>query len=95
MPRVSGFLSSIDVTRVILVPKTFVAMMLALEAARRRRVMALHAQTLVAFDLPDEILPTRHGYPFKTRIPTKTRVQEPRIRYNRLCHQPAAEGVLD
>jgi hypothetical protein len=47
------------------------------EAAQRRRVMALHAQTLVAVEWPDEILPTRYGYPFKTRIPTKTRVQEP------------------
>ena len=32
---------------------------------------ALHPQTLMAFRLAGDLLPTRYGYPFKIRIPTK------------------------
>ena len=40
---------------------------------------ALHPQTLMAFRLSDDILPTRHGYPFKLRIPTKLGFKNPKF----------------
>ena len=40
---------------------------------------ALHPPRLMAFRLLDEILPTRHGYPFKVRIPTKSGFKNPRF----------------
>ncbi|HEX5325472.1 MAG TPA: molybdopterin-dependent oxidoreductase [Acetobacteraceae bacterium] len=40
---------------------------------------ALHPQTIMAFKLSDEILPTRHGYPFKIRIPTKLGFKGPKF----------------
>ncbi len=40
---------------------------------------ALHPQTLMAFRLAGEILPQRHGYPFKLRIPTKLGFKNPKF----------------
>ena len=40
---------------------------------------ALHPQTLMAFKLSDETLPTRYGYPFKIRIPTKLGFKNPKF----------------
>jgi DMSO/TMAO reductase YedYZ molybdopterin-dependent catalytic subunit len=40
---------------------------------------ALHPQTLMAFKLSDESLPTRYGYPFKIRIPTKLGFKNPKF----------------
>jgi DMSO/TMAO reductase YedYZ molybdopterin-dependent catalytic subunit len=40
---------------------------------------ALHPQTLMAFRLADDILPTRHGYPFKIRMPTKLGFKNPKF----------------
>ena len=40
---------------------------------------ALHPQTLMAFQLSDDILPTRYGYPFKIRIPTKLGFKNPKF----------------
>lgn len=40
---------------------------------------ALHPQTLMAFKLADEIIPRRHGYPFKLRIPTKLGFKNPKF----------------
>ncbi len=40
---------------------------------------ALHPQTLMAFRLHDEVLPQRHGYPFKLRIPTKLGFKNPKF----------------
>ena len=40
---------------------------------------ALHPQTLMAFKLSDDILPTRHGYPLKIRIPTKLGFKNPKF----------------
>ena len=40
---------------------------------------ALHPQTLMAFRLSDEILPTRYGHPFKIRIPTKLGFKSPKF----------------
>jgi DMSO/TMAO reductase YedYZ molybdopterin-dependent catalytic subunit len=40
---------------------------------------ALHPQTLMAFRLADQILPRRHGYPFKLRIPTKLGFKNPKF----------------
>jgi len=40
---------------------------------------ALHPQTLMAFKLADEILPTEHGFPFKIRIPTKLGFKNPKF----------------
>jgi DMSO/TMAO reductase YedYZ molybdopterin-dependent catalytic subunit len=40
---------------------------------------ALHPQTLMAFKLGNDILPTRHGYPFKIRIPTKLGFKNPKF----------------
>jgi Oxidoreductase molybdopterin binding domain len=40
---------------------------------------ALHPQTLMAFRLSDEILPTKYGYPFNIRIPTKLGFKNPKF----------------
>lgn len=40
---------------------------------------AMHPQTLMAFRLSDEILPTRYGYPFKIRVPTKLGFKNPKF----------------
>jgi len=40
---------------------------------------ALHPQTIMAFRLADEILPTRYGYPFKLRVPTKLGFKNPKF----------------
>lgn len=40
---------------------------------------ALHPQTIMAFRLSDEVLPTRYGYPFKIRIPTKLGFKNPKF----------------
>lgn len=40
---------------------------------------ALHPQTIMAFKLSDEILPTKYGYPFKIRIPTKLGFKNPKF----------------
>ena len=40
---------------------------------------ALHPQTLMAFRLHDEVLPQRHGFPFKLRIPTKLGFKNPKF----------------
>jgi DMSO/TMAO reductase YedYZ molybdopterin-dependent catalytic subunit len=40
---------------------------------------ALHPQTIMAFKLSDEILPTQYGYPFKIRIPTKLGFKNPKF----------------
>ncbi len=40
---------------------------------------ALHPQTIMAFKLSDDILPTRYGYPFKIRIPTKLGFKNPKF----------------
>jgi DMSO/TMAO reductase YedYZ molybdopterin-dependent catalytic subunit len=40
---------------------------------------ALHPQTLMAFKLADEILPRKHGFPFKLRIPTKLGFKNPKF----------------
>ncbi len=39
---------------------------------------ALHPQTIMAFKLSDEILPTEFGFPFKIRIPTKLGFKNPK-----------------
>jgi len=40
---------------------------------------ALHPQTIMAFKLSDEILPTEYGFPFKIRIPTKLGFKQPKF----------------
>ena len=40
---------------------------------------ALHPQTIMAFKLADEFLPTKYGYPFKIRIPTKLGFKNPKF----------------
>jgi DMSO/TMAO reductase YedYZ molybdopterin-dependent catalytic subunit len=40
---------------------------------------ALHPQTLSAFGLSDDILPTRHGCPFTIRIATKLAFRNPKL----------------
>jgi DMSO/TMAO reductase YedYZ molybdopterin-dependent catalytic subunit len=40
---------------------------------------ALHPQTIMAFQLSDEILPTEFGFPFKIRIPTKLGFKQPKF----------------
>lgn len=40
---------------------------------------ALHPQTLMAFRLHDEVLPQRHGFPLKLRIPTKLGFKNPKF----------------
>ena len=39
---------------------------------------ALHPQTIMAFQLSDETLPTQYGYPIKIRIPTKLGFKNPK-----------------
>ena len=39
---------------------------------------ALHPQTIMAFELSDETLPTKYGFPFKMRIPTKLGFKNPK-----------------
>jgi len=40
---------------------------------------ALHPQTIMAFQLSDEVLPTEYGFPFKIRIPTKLGFKQPKF----------------
>ena len=40
---------------------------------------ALHPQTIMAFKLSDDILPTKYGFPFKIRIPTKLGFKQPKF----------------
>ena len=40
---------------------------------------ALHPQTIMAFGLSDEVLPTKYGFPFKIRIPTKLGFKNPKF----------------
>ncbi|WP_375462601.1 molybdopterin-dependent oxidoreductase [uncultured Methylobacterium sp.] len=40
---------------------------------------ALHPQTLMAFRLHDELLPHKHGFPFKLRVPTKLGFKNPKF----------------
>ena len=40
---------------------------------------ALHPQTIMAFRLSDAILPTKYGFPFKIRIPTKLGFKNPKF----------------
>lgn len=40
---------------------------------------ALHPQTIMAFQLSDQILPTQYGFPFKIRIPTKLGFKNPKF----------------
>lgn len=40
---------------------------------------ALHPQTIMAFKLSDEPLPTKYGFPFKIRIPTKLGFKNPKF----------------
>ncbi len=40
---------------------------------------ALHPQTIMAFGLSDETLPTKYGFPFKIRIPTKLGFKNPKF----------------
>ena len=39
---------------------------------------ALHPQTIMAMSLSDETLPTKYGFPFKVRIPTKLGFKNPK-----------------
>jgi DMSO/TMAO reductase YedYZ molybdopterin-dependent catalytic subunit len=40
---------------------------------------ALHPQTIMAFKLSDMLLPTKYGFPFKIRIPTKLGFKQPKF----------------
>ena len=40
---------------------------------------ALHPQTIMAFQLSDQTLPTKYGFPFKIRIPTKLGFKNPKF----------------
>jgi DMSO/TMAO reductase YedYZ molybdopterin-dependent catalytic subunit len=40
---------------------------------------ALHPQTIMAFQLSDQVLPSKYGYPFKIRIPTKLGFKNPKF----------------
>lgn len=40
---------------------------------------ALHPQTIMAFRLSDILLPTKYGFPFKIRIPTKLGFKNPKF----------------
>ena len=40
---------------------------------------ALHPQTIMAFKLSDKTLPTKYGYPFKIRVPTKLGFKNPKL----------------
>jgi DMSO/TMAO reductase YedYZ molybdopterin-dependent catalytic subunit len=42
---------------------------------------AMHLRTLTAFKPSDDILPTRYGYPFRMRIPTKIGFRNSEVRY--------------
>ncbi len=44
-----------------------------------RAPTALPPQTIIPFRLSDEILPTKYGYPFKIRIPTKLGFKNPKF----------------
>ncbi len=39
---------------------------------------ALHPQTIMAFQLSDQTLPTQYGFPFKIRVPTKLGFKNPK-----------------
>ena len=39
---------------------------------------ALHPQTIMAFKLSDDVLPTKYGFPFKIRVPTKLGFKNPK-----------------
>ena len=39
---------------------------------------ALHPQTIMAFELSDQTLPTKYGFPFKMRVPTKLGFKNPK-----------------
>lgn len=39
---------------------------------------ALHPQTIMAFQLSDQVLPTEFGFPFKMRVPTKLGFKNPK-----------------
>jgi hypothetical protein len=69
-----------------------------LMASRRALIdmpTAMHLRTLTAFKPSYDILPTRYGYPFRMRIPTKIGFKNSEVRYDYLRRQPAAQGVLD
>jgi DMSO/TMAO reductase YedYZ molybdopterin-dependent catalytic subunit len=40
---------------------------------------ALHPQTIMAFQLSDQTLPVKYGFPFKIRIPTKLGFKQPKF----------------
>jgi DMSO/TMAO reductase YedYZ molybdopterin-dependent catalytic subunit len=40
---------------------------------------ALHPQTIMAFQLSDQVLPIEYGFPFKIRIPTKLGFKNPKF----------------
>jgi DMSO/TMAO reductase YedYZ molybdopterin-dependent catalytic subunit len=40
---------------------------------------ALHQQTIMAFQLSDQTLPAKYGFPFKIRIPTKLGFKQPKF----------------
>ncbi len=40
---------------------------------------AMHPQTLMAFKLAGQTIPTQHGYPFKLRVPTKLGFKNPKF----------------
>ena len=40
---------------------------------------ALHPQTIMAFQLSDQTLPTEYGFPFKIRVPTKLGFKNPKF----------------
>jgi DMSO/TMAO reductase YedYZ molybdopterin-dependent catalytic subunit len=40
---------------------------------------ALHPQTIMAYQLSDQILPAQYGFPFKIRIPTKLGFKNPKF----------------
>ncbi|OYV34100.1 MAG: molybdopterin-binding protein [Rhodospirillales bacterium 20-64-7] len=40
---------------------------------------ALHPQTIMAYQLSDQILPAKYGFPFKIRIPTKLGFKNPKF----------------
>jgi len=40
---------------------------------------ALHPQTIMAFQISDEVLPVEYGFPFKIRVPTKLGFKNPKF----------------
>ncbi len=40
---------------------------------------ALHPQTIMAYQLSDQVLPVKYGFPFKIRIPTKLGFKNPKF----------------